>query len=258
MATTPRKRRSIRYKANPRICELVDAEGGQASFCRKVFGEVARHKGKVWRWYEGRSGVSAREARAIAKKCGVSSEWLLTGEGDRWPGVSRSKAALEDDIAAYVATKIAARLQHASREVHSYLATRVVDGGRILSLAVDREVENLQQAAKAADREARETELHFAIRAAMNRKALDGLPATARRLVASFSDNAADVARGVAFRNRLQPGALEHYMRDPMPQEESDGFPPFRRHDPERAARIPEDFRNLDPSLQRKDAIRAK
>lgn len=67
----------------PQLRELIDEAGGQTAFGRAVWGDAFRgHKGKVAKWYYGRSGISAFEVeKVLAAKLfeNVSTAWIFHG-----------------------------------------------------------------------------------------------------------------------------------------------------------------------------------
>lgn len=80
----PARRPWKRHKSGvtPQLRQLVDEAGGQTAFARKVWGgEVfGEHKGKVAKWYYGRSGISLPEARRVAAKLDTSVKFIMGGE----------------------------------------------------------------------------------------------------------------------------------------------------------------------------------
>src|SRR5262245_39198709 len=105
MATT-----TYRKELKARVRQLVDEAGGQSAFARRVWGDAIAHKGKVGRWYNGRTGLSAEEVIQVARAFKRRPAWLMFGELPERPGVSRSEAELAADFAAYVRQRVAAGL----------------------------------------------------------------------------------------------------------------------------------------------------
>lgn len=99
------------YQGNvtSRIRGLIEKEGSQAAFARLVWGDPRPHAGKVNKWFKGTTGIRPDEAVDVAKKCKVRAAWLLLGEAPECEGVTRTAAALADDLAAYVGAEALAK-----------------------------------------------------------------------------------------------------------------------------------------------------
>ena len=83
----------------PQLRKLIHEAGGQTAFARKMWSEqAAGHKGKVAKWYYGRSGIRHDEARRVAEAFARPLVWLLTGKGPDRVGATRPEAALEEEL----------------------------------------------------------------------------------------------------------------------------------------------------------------
>lgn len=79
-----------------RMRQVIDDVGGQMKFARLLYGEWGNeNKGKVSRWYRGKSIPSPWEARRIADAVGRPVEWLLYGLSTMPIAPSRLFPALE-------------------------------------------------------------------------------------------------------------------------------------------------------------------
>lgn len=101
-----------RSELRGRIRKLVNEAGGQTAFARRVWPDKdpLGQKGKVGKWYNGPTGISADEARAVAEAFGRNAAWLLWNEGPERQGTSRNDATLAADVAAYMRNAIVNRL----------------------------------------------------------------------------------------------------------------------------------------------------
>jgi len=132
-----------------RIRRLVNTAGGQTAFARKIWGDPLPHKGKVGKWYNGRSAIRPEEAITVAKAFGVRPAWLLLGELPERDDVTRTEAKLAVDVASYIAREVRRAIQgdrHENESWFSDVADWRYDGEAALRLAVDREVRHLRDA----------------------------------------------------------------------------------------------------------------
>jgi hypothetical protein len=97
----------------PQLRQLIDGAGGQAAFGRTVWGgdAISEHKGKVAKWYYGRSGISTTEARSIAERFAVTTDWLFgIPNASKYRDQQRGDATLAADLASHLAREVAGEL----------------------------------------------------------------------------------------------------------------------------------------------------
>jgi hypothetical protein len=117
----------------PQVRDLIETAGGQTAFGRAVWGDAAfaEHKGKVAKWYYGKSGISTAEARLVAEAFEVTTDWLLGISGaPKYRTQWRTDAKLAEDLAAHVARAVAAELSVLVNDV-------AVDGAYVLQEATN-------------------------------------------------------------------------------------------------------------------------
>lgn len=118
-----------------RLRALLDAEHlSQRAFAARCGVTPSR----VTEWLAGAQLPSAESLGQIADGLGVCLNWLLCGDGAAGPvyrGQSRTRAGLEDDLAAHVAHTVAARVGHFG-PVPLRADMLIVDGGSALDACV--------------------------------------------------------------------------------------------------------------------------
>jgi len=105
----PRARRVYQAGVTERIRQLVNEAGGQTEFARRIWGDPLPHKGKVGKWYNGRSGIHPTLASVVAKAFGRRPAWLLLGELPEREGAVLAEAKLADELATYLRQEVASR-----------------------------------------------------------------------------------------------------------------------------------------------------
>ncbi len=126
-----------------RMTMLVAEAGGLSAFCRKVWPKqrtaAAANKGKVSKWKNGLSGISPEEAEHVASVYSprLRPAWIVFGELPEAEGISRPRAELEADIAAYV---VRAAMTEPDFEVEQR-----IDGGVLLRRLLDCAVPELHR-----------------------------------------------------------------------------------------------------------------
>ena len=65
-----RKWKPHKSGVTPQLRDLIEKAGGQTAFGRAVWGDekFGEHKGKVAKWYYGRTGIRVAEARVVSTK----------------------------------------------------------------------------------------------------------------------------------------------------------------------------------------------